>query len=236
MDTDLSAHEEDLLRRITLGEVARDAPDVQRQVSINPAFALACEQLLDLQARLDRQSASDHEALRDILPGSNCSGTHDGIRDDDRRVVADALAAARRAPTARRPRPSRAWLLLPAAALLIAVVLMQRSGQGVSDAPLDGMLSEDRGAHEPVGVVVDFSIFQVDVELEGWDTLEITIYDGSGGMLLESPPLDRSRWELNQQENQVLEDVDTIEWSYRILRPVTGDSFPGGPFRATRSR
>lgn len=215
----LSAEEELLLERVWLGELDPASVAVQRRAQANPAVAEALRDWHELCARME------------------------ACRDEDRRLVEQALASAsaedrvRIARTLRHvpPRQLRArilgWFgLLVAAALLVFVGWRVLDDRKAGPSPT-GFLGAE-GSVAPLGSVPSLALFTVEASHPAWRTLRIAVYDLEGRELLASPILEEARWQPTDTELEVLRRAGPIEWEYELLDGAGAVCASGGPFRA----
>lgn len=222
MSHELPTEDEDLLRRLALGEVDGDDPTLRSRAEASPALAAAIDELQLVGEHLAATAEADRELVRASV---------DSATEEDRDLVLAALEEARGASGASesRPPPWGRWALVAAA--LVAALFIWR---GVPDGGrLTGLLGSELCV-SPKGAVEAFAPFVVDYDLEPWWTVEIVVTSDSGEELLRSPRLDQPRWDPDSDQLGRLEDVDEIRWSFVVL-DAGQESVASGGCRAWRS-
>ncbi len=214
----LDEHEEQLYRRIVLGELDPASTEARERMAASPALARAVDEWTQVQDRLEGVRREDEELIE---------SSRGAIRSDDRLLVASALRPVSRSST--RSRPVWLWPVTAAAAALLLAIFMNRD----DDAGETGVLGSG-GCVRPVGEVEEFSPFVIDHELASTSWVEFAIEDGDGVVLVESERLETTTWELSSNELRLLEGVDHILWSYDVI-DLHGDVEESGTCESSRA-
>jgi len=195
----------ELLKRIVLGEVDLDAPEVVEAMN-DPEFATEFDELADVVAALDESLVLEEARSRPVSAA-------------EERIVARVRRELR--PTRLRIVP--AIVIAAAAALLLIVLnpLLTRSGNGVESSPTPHptyLGEKNLECVSPVGPGADFSVFVVHCDLPD-GRLEIEVLDGNGYLLGggDSGTLEGVAW--HPSAEAIATWPDRIEWIARWIGP-----------------
>lgn len=210
--------EQELLRRVALGELDPASDEVQSVAESTPAFRDELNDLVDCQSELERLRVERDEHLRVAGETQGAPG--------EARVAALMSELARDLPPRRQHDGRRMWTWAACVALAASVVLMVvLTIPGPEDIDPGPRLGSALQALEPQGAVERFEGFRWTYREPRGVEFEVLVYDGETGVLLARKaalrtttwtptPEEREdwrgsiRWEVNATKSGRLIDSD----------------------------